>query len=201
MNHTWVVLKGTTITHSARQIQRLQHPWYQTERRKTKSSKFGPIQSEDINSHSIWIWSPRHIWFQLCIHSRSKQINITSTKLPHNTLEKSLIQPPFNLMSIYSWFTFCFYVSRPRNMNSWYKVMSLQTSQPNVSCYVITSWFSTPFIVIHATVVLLSDWSCIYASKFIFAQWLQSKQSCFKLKTVDMVRGLIGCPHTSSSST
>ena len=32
-------------------------------------------------------------------------------------------------------------------MNSWYKVMSLQAPQPNVSCYVITSWFNTPIIV------------------------------------------------------
>ena len=44
-------------------FQRLQHPWYQAERRKTKSSKIGPIQSEDINIHSIWIWSPRNIRF------------------------------------------------------------------------------------------------------------------------------------------
>ena len=74
--------------------------------------------------------------------------------------------------------------------------LSLQTPQPNVSCYVITSWFSTPFIVYTSNRGAVIWLELYMRVKFFFAQWLQSKQSCFKLKTVDMVRGLIGRPHT-----
>ena len=36
-----------------------------------------------------------------------------------------------------------------------------------------------PLLFIHATVVLLSDWSCIWKIIFVLAEWFQSKQSRF----------------------
>ena len=88
VNHTWVVLKGTTITHSA---------WHSSNVCSTLDIKLKGGKQKALNLDQSKVKTTatasgsglQETWFQLCIHSRSKKINVTSTKLPHTTLENS----------------------------------------------------------------------------------------------------------------
>ena len=161
MNHTWVVLKGTTITQSA---------WHSSNVCSTLDIKLKGGKQKALNLDQSKLKASTAT---ASGSGLQETFDFNCAFTPE--AKRSTSHPPSFLTILWKTLSsnrhsvscLCTRDSNSASMlvdpGIWTAdtKLSLQTPQPNVSSYVITSWLVLPLLFIHATVVLLSDWSWI----------------------------------------